>query len=191
MSFDSHAEQLLGAVERFIVAVFGNDATIRASALNDTLLRRAERGRYPSGRIQSFDELKSKKGLCRSELDKLIAELRKSQNSEVTWEDVSLYVDQLVTSPRDKMIYKGEYIRLSNRLKVNPDDATNSAVSIGLQAFSSSTLEDRAKEIVDHYVDYLQKNSLGVVSSFTQKQLELIGIMSYCEYLMSVPEVTI
>lgn len=186
LSFDAHAEQLLGAVEKFIVSVFGDQSKIRATALCDTLLRRSERSRYSSGRIKTFAELKSKKGFGRYELDQLIHELRGNQESSVTWEDVSHYVEQLTVTRRERLFYKGEFLRLSSKIKVNPDDVILSAVKIGRQAFVQSRIEDEANTIINHFRHYVEITAPGLLSCFKSKQVDLIGIITFCETIMSI-----
>lgn len=185
LSFDAHSEQLLGAVEKFIISVFGNTAKIRASALNDTLLRRAERSRYPSERINSFNELKSKKGLCRSEIEKLIKELKEIQESDVSWEDITHFVHQLESSQKSRLIYKGEFLRISNRLKINPDSAVISAFGVGLNAFNNYEAGDDSAAIVAHFNEFLRLNAPELISCFTDKQIAIIAIMTFCEAMMS------
>lgn len=188
LSFDAHAEQLLGAVEKFIVSVFGNQAKIRATTLQDILLRRLERSRYPSCRVQTFDELKSKKGLGRSEIETLIHDLKENETYGVTWEEIIYYVSQLVISERDRLMYRGEFIRLSNRIKINPDDVILSIITTGRKAFAQSSIEDNANAIISHFRNYLRLTSPEFVSCFTSKQTAIIGLITYCESMMAKTE---
>ncbi len=186
LSFERHADQLLGQIVRFVDTTFGGNTKVRPIAFYDTLQRKAERSRNSSERPSTFEQLVLRKGICRTEIDQLISDLRATEDSLVNWDDISDYMNQLAASSRERLLLKGSFRKIDAERKINSSEVLQQALDEARSAITASEIMDNAEEIVRAVETHLNKTVPDVARCFNAQESAVIAIISYCESILTL-----